>query len=296
MVWPNCLRVAAHWVALSSARCARPTHCAATVRRVAPSQVLATSNPRCSSPRIWLDRHPAIREHQLAMMEAAVGHRARPEPHVEARRALVHQERGDALLVALRRLLDAAGGEQHDEIGDIGIGDEMLGAVDDIDVALALGPRLHGAQVGAGVGLRQRQAFHPLAADRRLEIALDLLALAGAQDVRRPRDGILQGKAGAAELALHQRQRHMIQPAAAQILRHVRGIESGLQRLVLDLLDQLRPHLVRALDFVLMGRQFRLDKRAHAVDEHLLFRGQAELHGRTPRAAAGPGNLEICAI
>jgi hypothetical protein len=69
----------------------------------------------------------------------------------------------------------------------------------------------------------------------------------------------LQGEAGAAQFALHQRQRHMIQSAAAQLLRHVRRIESGLQRLGLDLLDQLRPHL-SALHLILMGRELASTK------------------------------------
>ena len=72
MVWPNCLRVAAHCVAISSARCARPTHCAATVRRVAPSQVLATSKPVMLLAQDLATWHAAIGEDQLAMMEAAM--------------------------------------------------------------------------------------------------------------------------------------------------------------------------------------------------------------------------------
>src|SRR6516225_8212410 len=48
--WPNCRRLAAHWVAASSTRRARPTLVAATCSRVAPSHLLISSRPRPSSP------------------------------------------------------------------------------------------------------------------------------------------------------------------------------------------------------------------------------------------------------
>ena len=155
----------------------------------------------------------------------------------------------------------------------------MLGAVDDEVIAIGLGAGLHRAQVRAGIGLGQAEAFDPLAADRRQQVALDLLALAGAQDVAGPRHRVLQGERGAAELALHQGQRDMVEAAAAQLLRHVGGVEAGLDRGGVDLLDQLRPHLVGALDLFFVRLQLRLDKGADAVDQHLLFRGEAEIHG-----------------
>ena len=46
MVWPNCLRLAAHSVASSIARCARPMQVAATCSRVLPSQSLAVYTDR----------------------------------------------------------------------------------------------------------------------------------------------------------------------------------------------------------------------------------------------------------
>ena len=48
--WPNCRRFAAHSVAVSSTRRARPTLVAATVSRVAPSHCPIRSKPRPSSP------------------------------------------------------------------------------------------------------------------------------------------------------------------------------------------------------------------------------------------------------
>src|SRR4029453_17404794 len=113
----------------------------------------------------------------------------------------------------------------------------------------------------------------------RRQVALDLFARAGAQDVGGPRHYILQGEGGPPELPLHQREADMVEPAAAEILGHVGGIEAGLERLVADLPDQLRPHLVRALDLVLMRRKLRRDELADAVDQELLFGGEAEVHG-----------------
>src|SRR5687767_11156804 len=71
----------------------------------------------------------------------------------------------------------------------------------------------------------------------------------------------------------------MVEATAAQRLRHVGGVEAILDRRGVDLLYQLRPHLVGALDFLLIGLQLRVHEGADAVDQHLLFRGQAEIHG-----------------
>jgi hypothetical protein len=145
--------------------------------------------------------------------------------------------------------------------------------------AVALGARLHRAEVRAGVGLGHGQALHALAADRRQEIALDLRTLAGAQDVGGPRHRILQGHRGAAELALHEGEGDMVEPAAAELLRHVGGVEAGREGALVDLLDELRADLVGAFDLFLIGHELGVDELPHAVDQQLLLRCQAELHG-----------------
>ena len=63
-----------------------------------------------------------------------------------------------------------------DEVRDVGVADEVLGAVDHVVGAVATREGLHRAHVGAGLGLGHREAVDPLAADRRQEIALALLA------------------------------------------------------------------------------------------------------------------------
>ena len=85
-------------------------------------------------------------------------------PHLEARDALVDQERGDQLALAARGVLLAGGGEQNDEVRMVGVADEVLGAVDDEVVALAHRGGLHAAQVRARARLGHRQAIDALAA------------------------------------------------------------------------------------------------------------------------------------
>ena len=220
----------------------------------------------------------AIGEDQLAMVKSPVRHAVRTHADFESGRAHVDQQRGDLLLGAVLGLLFPGGGKEDGEIGDIGIADEMLGAVDHEMIALAHGPGLHRAQIGARTRLGEGQAFDALAADGRQQIALDLLARAGAQDIGRPRHGVLKGEGGAAQLALHQGHAHCVQPAAAQLLRHVGGIESGGFRPLADLGDQVRGHLVGALHFGLMGHQLLLDEGADRVDQHALLVAGREIH------------------
>ena len=86
-------------------------------------------------------RHAAIGEFENAVVVAAMRDIAVAVAHHEARMALVDEEGGDELLLAARRVFLARGGEQDDEVGDIGMADEMLGAVDDEVIALLHGRR-----------------------------------------------------------------------------------------------------------------------------------------------------------
>src|SRR5215468_2697477 len=70
----------------------------------------------------------------------------------------------------------------------------------------------------------------------------------------------------------------MVEAAAAQLLRHVCGVEAGRYGALVDLLDELGADLIGALDLLLVGHQLGLDELPHAVDEQLLLRCQAELH------------------
>ena len=101
------------------------------------------------------------------------------------------------------------------------------------------GGRLHAAQIGAGARLGHGEAIRFLAANAGKQIFFALLRRAGEQDVRGPRHaGPVQRVVGAAELLLVEQPGHRIEPGAADIGRHVGGIEPGFDRLGLDLLDQ----------------------------------------------------------
>src|SRR5215813_4256730 len=71
----------------------------------------------------------------------------------------------------------------------------------------------------------------------------------------------------------------MVQAATAEFFRHVGSVETGFDRGGVNLLDQLRPHLVGALDLFLVRLQLLFDEGTDAVDQHLLFRSQPEIHG-----------------
>ena len=83
--------------------------------------------------------------------------------------------------------------------------------------AVADGAGAHAAQVRARLRLGHRQALDALARHRRQQVGRALVALAGQQDPRRPRDGQhLQRVAGVPELALHQHPGERVEPAAAR--------------------------------------------------------------------------------
>jgi hypothetical protein len=82
---------------------------------------------------------------------------------LEARRVGVDDEGADAA----RTRCFAGAGEDHVEVGDAAVGDPGLFAVEDIVVAVGARARSHGADVGAGLGLGQREGGDGLAAATR---------------------------------------------------------------------------------------------------------------------------------
>src|SRR5262249_52968384 len=97
--------------------------------------------------------YPAVVEGEDAVVVAAMRDRIVAAADLEAGRAAIDEEAGDALLDGAPDLLLAGGDEDDDEVGDVGVADEMLAAVDDPVVAVAPGRAFHAAHVGAGVGL-----------------------------------------------------------------------------------------------------------------------------------------------
>ena len=145
------------------------------------------------------DMHPAIAEDELAVVIAAMGDAVIAGQNLESRHALVDEKRGNLLLGPASGLLDAAGGEQDHVICNIGMADKMLAAVDYVVFAVAFSARGHRAQIRSRARLGHGQALDPLAPDGRLQIALDLLASARAQNVAGPRHRPMQRIAGSAQ-------------------------------------------------------------------------------------------------
>ena len=125
-------------------------------------------------------------------MVTAVRHTGRAATHLQTRAVQVDQETGDLLLGSAFGLLHVGRSKQYDEVGHVGMADEMLAAIDQVVAAPALGAGQHAAHVGAGIGLGHRQAVVAFASDRRQQVLADLVAGAGAQDVARPRHQHLQ--------------------------------------------------------------------------------------------------------
>ena len=210
---------------------------------------------------------------------AAVADVAVAVAHGEALGALVDEEGGDQLLRAARGLFLARRHEDDGEAGDVGMADEMLGAVQHPVVAVLPRAGLHAAQVRPGAGFGHRQAIPGLAPDAGHQILLALFGIARQQDVRRPRHaGPVQGIVGPAQFLFVKQPGQRIEPRAAHLGRHVGGVKPGRHRLRLDLADQLHRQMAGALDHLLMRIKLVLDKGARRVDDHLLFFGQSEIH------------------
>ena len=91
--------------------------------------------------------------------------------------------------------------------------------------AIAAGTAFHTSHIGARAWFGHRQRIHPFAAHRWHQIALDLLTLAGHQDVLGPPEEMVERHAGAAKLTLDQRELQMAQPGTADAFGKVAGIE-----------------------------------------------------------------------
>ena len=90
----------------------------------------------------------------------------------------------------------------------------------------------------------------------------------------------MQRVIGLAELLLIEDPGQRIEAGAADFGRHVGGIEAGFDRLGLELLAQILAQLAGALDLGLMRIKLVLDEIARGLDDHPLFFGQGEIHGR----------------
>ena len=200
----------------------------------------------------------------------------------KTRRAAIDEEAGDLLLRAARCFLLAGGDEDNDEIGDIGMRNEMLGAVDDPVVAIGFGKTFHAAHVGTGVRLGHGKRIEFLALDGRDQVFLALLVVAGHENAGGAAKKHGQAHRAPAKLALDERKGLVIEPGATHFLRHVAGEEAEILALLRNLLAELLRHDAGAFHLVLMRIDLGLDEAANGIDDHLLFFGQCEIHDVFP--------------
>jgi len=125
-------------------------------------------------------RQAAVVEAQDTVVISAVGDRPVSFADFEPRNAAIHQQAGDAFLRAAGRGLLPGRHEYDDEIGDVRVADEMLGAVDDEIVAVAARKGLHAADIGPRVRLGHGQRVQFLTLDAGRQVTLALLVVAGA--------------------------------------------------------------------------------------------------------------------
>ena len=188
------------------------------------------------------------------------------------------------------RALGAVGRRhQLHEVRLVGAGDEALGAVDDVVIAVLHRGGAHAAGIGAGVRLGLREGDLLLAAQHRHQVFLAQLALEREQDVAHRRAGdafAARGQRdGARQLlgddgALEQRQ-----SGTAVFLRHLHHPDAEVLGALLQLAEEFRLDLL-----AFGGERLALDRDQLAVHEppqrvleHPQFFGKLELHHRSPR-------------
>ena len=224
--------------------------------------------------------YAAVAELQNAVVVTAVGNVLVTVADGIARRALVDEESRDELLLAARRLFFAGGGVKNDEVGFIGMADEMLRTVDDEVVAVRARRALHATHVGTDARLRHGHAVRTLAAYSRQQIALALLAFAGHQNVRGARHARpMQRIVGAAQLAFVKQPGERIKARPAHFRRHVGGVKPRLDSLGLDGIAQLRAQHARGFHFRFMRVQLVHHEIARGLNNELLLFRQREIHG-----------------
>src|SRR5690606_27484659 len=195
------------------------------------------------------------------------------------RRTLADEERGDLLAFSAPAVFLARSHEDDGEIGNVGVANEMLGAVEHPVATVVHGARLHAAQVGAGARRGHGEAVGFFAAEAGEQILLALLRRPGEQDVGRARHaGPVQRIVGAAELLLVEEPCRRIEPRPADIGRHVGGVEARFDRLRFQLVHEFGPQHAGALDLLFVRIEFVLDEGAGGLDDELLFFREAEIH------------------
>ena len=158
----------------------------------------------------------------------------------------------------------------------------MFGAGDDeaAPIGIRFGGACHRANVGAGAGFGHGEAVNFFSTDARIQIFFPLRPHARLKDVAGPPDGILQRHVGAPQFPVEQTHRQSIQPAAAQLRRHVGGVKPDFPRARDNPPAQRLTYRVGFFHFFFVGIQLLFDKTPGGVHQHLLFFGGGKVHGK----------------
>ena len=156
-------------------------------------------------------RHPAVGEDHLPGRLHVPAHLVLDRAEGKAGRVLRHDEGRDAF-----RPVGAGPHHGHVDVAVAGAGNELLGAVDHIVVAVAHGPRLQRRRIGAGARLGQAVAAQPFHRGQLRQETLPLFVAAEAVD--HPAGHVVDGDEGR-EAGAGPRQRledqHGVEPAEA---------------------------------------------------------------------------------
>jgi hypothetical protein len=185
--------------------------------------------------------------------------------------------------------------EEH-VVGVVERGHVPLDAVQHIGVAVGARCRLDGVDVGAGALLGDRVALAPPAADGRQDPAVQLL-LGGhlRQPGRRRVDDPAKGVGGPADLLLHQHLLEGREAAAAQLFRHVDGLEAELADLPLLRLQHLGGQLAPVQLGLHLERQQLVDEGAGTLLDLAVGLRHRVGHGHALTPGA-PGTLTDCSV
>ena len=154
---PNCSRSPAYATAWASAAWAMPVATAAMPSRPASSADSATRMPAPSSPISWRGRDPGAVEDHLGGDVAGQAHLLLGRAEAHARGVGRDDERRQAALGVV-----AGAGEEDVVVGARAVADPLLGAGDDVLVALADRAGADAADVGAGLRLGEAVGAEPV--------------------------------------------------------------------------------------------------------------------------------------
>src|SRR5690606_33569824 len=182
----------------------------------------------------------------------------------------VDREDRQARPAVLRR---RRGGARHDQdaVGEAAAGDEGLGAVEDVVVAVAPRGGLHPGEVGAGAGLGHRDGGHHLAGHERRQPALLLLLRPVLQQVGQDEVDVhpIAAEAHPGAGALLGDHRLVLEaglPGAAVLLGHLDAEHPELAELVVEVARRVAGLLPLLVD----GGDLRLDERPDGLPERLM--------------------------